>query len=296
MTKKKTIRVLFADFWGNFQPDDNFFYELLSRRYTVEISSRPDCVIFSCFKGGFRPFQPYRHKYWRYRNTLKIFYTGENLRPPEDCDYAFTFDFPETKKNFRLPYYVLHNDKLIDRLILDDSRDIDAIVAGKTRFCNFVYSNLRAPERIRFFEKLSKYKKVDSGGRVLNNIGGPVADKMDFIGRYKFTIAFENSSWPGYTTEKIVEPMLAASIPIYWGNPKVNLDFNTGSFINRFDYGNDEALIERIIEIDENEDLYRHYLLQPYLEGNVPNIYMDKERILQKFVEIFEEHGIAKDS
>ena len=38
------------------------------------------------------------------------------------------------------------------------------------------------------------------------------------------TIAFENSSFPGYTTEKIFEPMLEGSIPIYWGNPRVDED------------------------------------------------------------------------
>ena len=34
---------------------------------------------------------------------------------------------------------------------------------------------------IDFFHKLNEYKKVDSGGKYLNNIGKPVVDKMDFI-------------------------------------------------------------------------------------------------------------------
>ena len=41
-----------------------------------------------------------------------------------------------------------------------------------------------------------------------------------------FTIAFKNDSYPGYTTEKIYEPMYVNSLPIYSGNPLVYRDFN----------------------------------------------------------------------
>lgn len=71
------------------------------------------------------------------------------------------------------------------------------------------------------FEALKKYKKVNSGGRYLNNIGRAVVDKIQFESRHKFSICFENSSYPGYTTEKIIEAFAAKTIPIYWGNPCV---------------------------------------------------------------------------
>ena len=35
--------------------------------------------------------------------------------------------------------------------------------------------------------------------------------------KYKFNICFENSSTPGYVTEKIIQSMYVNSIPIYWG-------------------------------------------------------------------------------
>ena len=60
----------------------------------------------------------------------------------------------------------------------------------KRKFCSFVVSNADAkPIRQHFFEKLSDYKKVDSGGRFMNNVGGPVADKIDFHRQHKFVIA-----------------------------------------------------------------------------------------------------------
>ena len=68
----------------------------------------------------------------------------------------------------------------------------------------------------------------------------------------------------GYTTEKIYEPMMALSIPIYWGNSEVYKDFNTNSFINWNDYGSDEKVVERIIEIDNDDDLYMDYMKENY--------------------------------
>jgi len=51
---------------------------------------------------------------------------------------------------------------------------------------------------------------------------GAVSSKRDVLSRYKFTIAFENSKdIPGYVTEKIIDPMLAGSIPVYWGAPNI---------------------------------------------------------------------------
>src|SRR5438309_10477229 len=82
--------------------------------------------------------------------------------------------------------------------------------------------------------------------------GGPWG-KIEFLKRYKFNIAFENASLPGYTTEKIVEPMAARCLPIYWGNPLIHREFNPKSFLNYVDFRDEAALIERIIELDQND-------------------------------------------
>jgi hypothetical protein len=112
--------------------------------------------------------------------------------------------------------------------------------------------------------ELSKYKRVDSGGRAHNNIGYLVDNKLDFINNYKFTICFENSEYPGYTTEKLVHPKLKDSIPIYWGNPRVGDDWNTKSFINAYDFNNLGDLIEYIKEVDNNDDLYYKILSEKH--------------------------------
>ena len=121
---------------------------------------------------------------------------------------------------------------------------------------------------------------MDSGGKYFNNIGFRVKDKLDFIKDYKFVIAFENASWPGYTTEKIFEPMLVNSIPLYWGNPRVELDFNTRSFINYYDFNSFDAMIERIIEVDRNDQLYLKYLGEPWFRDNKLNEFVGEERLI----------------
>jgi len=122
----------------------------------------------------------------------------------------------------------------------------------------------------------------------LNNVGGPVKNKVEFIRDHKFTIAFENSSFPGYTTEKIFEPMLVNSIPLYWGNPLVNRDFNTKSFLNYHDYPNIDAFIEKIIEIDTNRHMYLDMLAQPYFVNNEINEFVKEENILARLNTIIE--------
>ena len=101
---------------------------------------------------------------------------------------------------------------------------------------------------------------------------------MEFLKKYKFTIAFENESFPGYTTEKIFEPMLVNSIPIYWGNPEIHRDFNTESFISYHDFNNEKELIDYIIEVDNNDELYLQILEQPYFKDNIVNEDVDEEK------------------
>ena len=59
--------------------------------------------------------------------------------------------------------------------------------------------------------------------------------------------------------------MLANSIPIYWGNPEISKEFNTKSFINFHDYNTIDDVINKIIELDNNDKLYEEYLQQPFV-------------------------------
>ena len=93
-------------------------------------------------------------------------------------------------------------------------------------------------------------------------------DKCQFINQYKFTLAFENNCYPGYTTEKLVEPMRMNSLPIYWGNKQVDRDFNPKSFINLYDFKTEDDAIDWIIKVDQDDELYMSYFREPYFHSN----------------------------
>lgn len=252
----ETIKINFGDFWPDFKNEDNYFTRILSLKYKVEISENPDFYFFTHPYNG-------RHNYLRYK-CHRIFLGWENARANWDiCDYVLDSDFYENNpRHKRWPIWASwHPQKLTA------PKDVSKF-ANKKKFCCMVVSNAKAKDRIDFFNKLSKYKQVDSGGRYLNNVGAPVADKMKFISDYKFVISFENSSSPGYTTEKLIEPMLVNSIPIYWGNAAVGKDFNTASFINISNIENYQEAIEKIIELDKDEEKYMAMAAQPWLNNN----------------------------
>ena len=285
---RRTIRLGFAGFWDSFDPHDNFFTRLLARHYRVEVCERPEYLIHSCIGRG-------RHDHHAHEG-VRIFFTGENV-PPDwlSTDWAFTFTDTSHPRHFRLPLWALYFDPA--RLVKQPNYDPDAVLATKTQFCAFVVSNPLCRTRNEFFRRLSRYKPVTSGGKVLNTLGHRVPDKRAFLAEHRFTIAFENESHPGYTTEKVAEAMLADSIPIYWGDPLVGHDFDTRSFLSAHDTpdprranaGPDlDALVERVIALDRNPALLRDMLARPWYRDNRVPPSADADVILKQFARIFD--------
>ena len=245
---KKTLKIKFVDFFDGFDIGDNQFITTLSQKYNIQFSNSPDYIIYSTFGLEHLKF-----------SCIRIFYTGECLTPNfNECDYAVGFDRMVLGDRYlRAPLYQLFQyKKSFDELkIMKPFSSSDLKL--KTRFCNFIYSNCWAEDlRTKIFKELNKYKLVDSGGRYLNNIGSAVTDKLLFQSECKFSIAFENTSYDGYSTEKITEAFASGTIPIYYGDPRIAEDFNEDSFINMHSLGSIEAVVERVKEIDANDELY----------------------------------------
>ena len=279
----RKIRIDFCDFSQNFSKTDNFFFKLLSERFEVELCDQPDFLIYCCCG--------YEH---RLHSGVRIFFSGESDLPDfRECDYSIACIKLDDPRHLQFPLYVYDVYGEPEEIIKKND-DVEKIMAAKKKFCSFVvggYNRRKNHNRVAFFEKLSKYKKVDSGGKKFNNIGGPIPGgprgKIVFLRQYKFNIAYENRSLSGYTTEKIFEPMVARCLPIYWGDPDINEHFNPRSFLNRSDFPTDEALIEKIIELDRDDAKYLEYLRQPYFYDDKPNQFFSRERILGFFEKIF---------
>ncbi|MCX5706428.1 MAG: glycosyltransferase family 10, partial [Candidatus Omnitrophica bacterium] len=270
--KKEKIKVFFSDFWENFDLQNNVFIDALKNDFEVEVSSdNPDILFYSWLSDNYKYF-----------NCIRIYYTPEPRKPRyKECDFSLSFEYWDDPRNLRFPNYLLYGFR--DEQFKKSNIDPYKLLEQKTGFCCTLISNPNSQKRIEFFHRLSKYKKVDSGGRVLNNIGGSVENKIDFIRRYKFNIAFENCQSPGYTTEKIVESMAHNVMPIYWGNPLIHYEFNVKSFFNYDDYDSEEELIEDIIAHDKDPQKYIEKFKQPWFEGGFSSQYFDIQR-LRKFL------------
>lgn len=259
----KKIKVAFCNFWSTFNKKDNFLLDALKVNCipeVVEIDESPDILFFS---------QTGKPQHLKVRDCVKIYFTGENEAPNFIvCDYAISHhDIKFGNRHFRLPVYCYHNDSFNRLRCGERHRHTNPF---HREFGSAVISNnfCAAPVRSDFIAALEKLRPIASGGRVNNNVGGPVDDKIDFIGHYKFNIAMENSMVDDYTTEKLVDALYAGTVPIYWGNRKVGKQFNPEAFIDISDFDSFDSAIEYILRVDADEDLYNKYLeAVPVLEN-----------------------------
>jgi hypothetical protein len=212
-------------------------------------------------------FSDFGERHWGFKG-LKVYVTGENMLPDFDqCDLAFTpLEIPGDPRAVRLPYYAQVLPSLGSLIRPAERRDDQR--APRSKFCCFVASNPRGPERNAFFKKLDRRAHVDSAGRHFNNTGRRLRDKQSFLLDYRMNLAFENSRSPGYITEKLVEPLLAGCIPIYWGAPDVAKDFNARCMINVSDFPDHDAAIDHILAVDADESARQAMLDEPAFPDN----------------------------
>lgn len=170
----------------------------------------------------------------------KVLILAENWRPKQfGSHYSVSFD-PPTETNFRLPLWQMYwllkpefKDRLFNRKRWEEFE----------RFCAFVVSNSSNMLRMNHFDTLNQYKKVHAYGKARMNDTGLMKasqgkywrDAKDefFLGHpHKYMMTYENTAYPGYCTEKLMDAFLVGALPIYWGDPRVEEDWNGKAFIN----------------------------------------------------------------
>jgi alpha(1,3/1,4) fucosyltransferase len=280
-SKKPQIRVAFKYFWPTFDFHDCF--PSVYDKYDFLPSPNPEVIFYSVFTPQFSLSDNRNHSpLTRYPagDYVRVFITGENFEPDlTDCEFAITFSvLVDHPNHLRLPLWVYENRSWgygPERLVKDPNTDWQKLARQKTSFCNFIY---RQPVSYRdtILQMLKQYKHVDSAGPHLNNLSAwtvpkvpnRLIPKINFLQRFKFTLAIENSIWPGYMTEKLVDPMYAASLPIYVGDPKAMLTFNPDSYIDFSCFANMKEMIEFVREVDNDDELYLRMLAAPFYRDN----------------------------
>jgi hypothetical protein len=97
-------------------------------------------------------------------------------------------------------------------------------------------------KRINLINNLSKKypNDIDIWGSITSgkeNVGPfktklPPKDKKNGLLPYRYHLVIENGSTPFYFSEKIVDPLLSWSLPIYWGCKNIDKFLPKGSYIN----------------------------------------------------------------
>ena len=290
-----------------FDPKDNLFTWALSHYFDLNFDqNNPDIVLTD------NDLSP---ELSRYKNCKIIYYTGEPfLSWAGDIDRtvihkSLTFFNFEDSFFERVPLSLLYNYEYYKNGYINDyefllkKKEKTDFIPSK--FCSFVSRGNGYPScpRKYFFDKLSNYKFVNSHGLYLNN--SPLIPmgntekyensfyKVKWISNYKFNICFENShgcvrspndltyvSESGLLSEKIFEALISGTIPIYWGNKDICKDLNTDRFINYYDYNDFDSMIEKIIEIDNNDKLFLEIINQECVCNREKSVF-NKEYIIE---------------
>ena len=299
------MKISFADFWPGFDYNHNLLTFIFREVYENIIVTNPnDCdyLIYNIFGESHR----------NYNHCKKIFFSGEAHTLPnfDECEYSITSFFesrdPEYQKNLeskniRIPLWMFYVDWFnvgswenpnwlipIDYLVQDNPFSLKK----KNKFCCSVYSNPRQ-SRVDMINIVNQYKSVDCYGKChdkqilqQNNHGGEF-EKMCVISDYKFSVCFENGTpadWGlvditgGYYTEKLLHAKVAGNIPIFYTDNFYSNDFNTECCLNLIDYQDMNSMLEDIIKIDNDDNLYKSILKEPLFTSK-PNLNMVMDKI-----------------
>lgn len=298
------IRVHFDNFWNEFNIHDNVFIWILKQKHNVILDKiNPNLVFTMDLKK-------------KYQNSVTVYYSNEPFYPEESFiestfDFSMSNFFINLSTHIRFPsYYMYIYEHIRTKEIEGFSffKNENRFIPPKTNFCSFVSRSLNG-KRGDFYNKLNEYKRVETNVNPFNHFSIPFDNtsfssskpKIDFIKKYKFNISFENNfrgNYPafpkanisngfltdmaGLISEKIIEPFISGVIPIYWGSEMVSNEFNNKTFINYYDFENENNLIDKIIEIDNNDELYNSY----FTEKISTNYMLDENYIINIFDKI----------
>ena len=98
-----------------------------------------------------------------------------------------------------------------------------------------------------------KWRKALALAAINNN--GHIDSKLRILNQYQFAICCENVALPGYVTEKIVDCIVARTIPIYMGAPDVDQYVPKDCYVDARDFLGPEDLDHYLNKITKDQAL-----------------------------------------
>jgi len=277
---RQQLRIGFCDMWSDFNPAYNFF-TLLMKHVAPELEitgglaqGTDDIVIFGPFGDDWKRLPP---------GQPKVHFTGENTPhvPEAQLNLGFEHRYMVGENYLRFPLWLLEIDwfgagpEIRNPIPIPLELCTQPPKGARDRFCAFVVSNPGNPVRNAAYKSLHAWKPVDSAGAVFNTMGpglfagsgggGGEARKVEFLKNYRFCITYENSSAPGYCTEKLLHAKAAGCVPIYWGDPYVERDFDPAGFIDARAFRTPEELVAAVRRVEEDPELWARMAAVPAL-------------------------------
>lgn len=209
------------------------------------------------------------------KSKYKIWFSGENIRPPYHLDFDAFLSFEDEEfdcRNLYLPLWVLNLNWFGYEKVhgfagisptqtrLLEPRKADSLQIMNRKFCAAFVGN---PENLRLsaINYLGQIEKVDVFGRMVDNV---IDDKISVENQYKFVLAFENQNTPGYVTEKLLEAHLTGALPIYWGSDSQEY-FNRDAYLDFANFESWEDFSNSIRKLQSDSDKLFNILTKPIL-------------------------------
>ena len=225
------------------------------------------------------------------RSDFKVFFTGENERPPQgEWDAYLSFDLNSYEgRNVYLPlWWITTTDLLFPtkspwlgrEVTLDEMMaDRKSSWASRPKFC-VAFIGKAYPFRMHAIAALSKIEKVQVYGGIARNTKQTSAEtKFELAQEYKFVFCFENDLFPGYVTEKAPEAWATGAVPLYWGQDRAGY-LNPDALINADTFSSLEEFVSYVSTVNSSKELWEHHANQKLLLKR-PNV--------QKIVDLLSE-------
>jgi len=226
------------------------------------------------------------YSFKRNYKPLRIFFSFENFRYDSiKADYYITSDLGVSSENhLRFPSWKDYIDWSVSEDIYRDKNTLNSYRFGsywnlddlikplgedflrrKKEFCIFT-SHLVEPRK-SIYLKFSKNFNVDGYGPYFNksikNHNSSEFKTQNILKDYAFNLCPQNSLYPGYYTEGLVNAFVSKTLPVTWADKNINLDFNEKSFINLLDYTSSNY--DEICQLMKDQYFLKKFVTEPLL-------------------------------
>ena len=182
-------------------------------------------------------------------------------------------------------WQLVEDFKILQKRTPKKTKLLSTIVSGKA----FTYGQKKRLEITKKISEITDILDIYGKGLSYEEFGNAYKGELNYNGickirgleDYKYSLAFENSSYPNYFTEKIIDPILMYAKPIYWGAENIWEYFpeDAFSYVDIFDENAIDQILKEIEKPINYEALKKarelilfKYNLWPAIENVLKNL------------------------